>query len=81
MVYRAIYSAKEENDRNYEITYCIINDTDSYYIESYINGKGKVELSFLGSCSEEKAESLVHLLAENSVRPVHIDDIISDLRF
>lgn len=81
MVYRAIYSAKKEKNRNYDIIYCVINDKKSYYIESYINGKGEHELAFLGNCTEEKAEALARLFAENAVRPMHIEDIISDIRF
>lgn len=81
MVYETIFTAKDLSDGNFDITYCVINDKNSYFIESYICGSDKHESSFLGSCGKEKAKNLAHTLAEKAVRPIHIEDIISDLRF
>ncbi len=81
MVYEFFYKAKAEPDRNYDITYCIIKENNSYYIESSIDGSHISETASLGNCGEEKAVFLAKLMAKKSVRPLHIEDIISDLRF
>ena len=81
MVYKFFYKAKAEPERNFDITYAVAKEGNAYYLESFINGSGKKESSFLGNCKEEKATEIAKLLAEKAVRPLHIDDIISDFRF
>lgn len=81
MVYEFFYKAKAEPGRNFDITYAVAKEGKAYYLESFISGSNKKESSFLGNCGEEKANKIARLLAEKAVRPLHIDDIISDLRF
>ena len=81
MIYEGFYTAKHEPKRNYEITYCIEKDKGSYFIESYINGGKIYSPVFIGSCGYATAKRLAQFLAKNSVHPLHIEDIISDMRF
>ena len=81
MVCKVFFKAKEEPERHFDITYCVCEEKGCYYIESFINGKSGIEKAFLGNCGEEKAVSVARLLAEKSVRPLHIEDIITDMRF
>ncbi|MBQ7873859.1 MAG: hypothetical protein IJ306_01670 [Oscillospiraceae bacterium] len=81
MMYLSVYKAKHEPDRNYDIIYSVTEKSGSFYIEAHIEGSFVCETAALGSCGEKKANELAHLLAEKAVRPVHIEDIISDMRF
>lgn len=81
MMYKSVYKAKNEPDRNYDIIYLIKEKNGAFYIEAHIEGSSVYETAALGSCGEKKAEELAHLLAEKAVRPVHIEDIISDMHF
>ena len=81
MIYEAVLKAKSEPDRNFDIIYYLGKEENDYYIESRIEGKTDFERFFLGKCNPEKAEETLKILAENSVRPLHIENIISDMRF
>ena len=81
MIYKAVYKAKEEPDRNYDIIYSVTEKSGTFYIEAHVEGSVISETASLGSCGEKKAEEFAHLLAEKAVRPIHIEDIISDMRF
>ena len=81
MMYLSVYKAKKEPDRDFDIIYTINEKDGVFYIESHIEGSYISQIATLGSCGEEKAENFAHLLAEKAVRPVHIEDIISDMRF
>ena len=81
MIYKTFFKAASEPDRNYDITYCIAECENDFYIEAFIEGSSQKATAALGSCGIEKAEAFGRLLAKNAVRPVHIDDIISDLHF
>ena len=76
-----IFKSASGLDENKSISYTINESDGDYYIESKIEGGNSVETAFLGNCGEEKAIALGHFLAKKAVRPVHIEDIISDLRF
>lgn len=81
MIYEAVFKAKSETDRNFDIVYYLGKEGSDYCIESRIEGKTDFETVFLGNCGIEKSEKAIKILAENSVRPLHIEDIISDMRF
>lgn len=79
MIYKEFFHAPCEYDRNFDIIYRLGIKEDCFFIESAIEG-GLYEASVcLGSCFEDKAEEICILLAKNSVRPIHIEDIISDI--
>lgn len=81
MIYEAVFKAKSEPDRNFDIIYYLGKEENDYYIESGIAGKTDFETVFLGNCKIEKAEKIIKILAEKSVRPLHIENIISDMMF
>ena len=81
MIFETVFKAKNEAGRNFDIIYYLGKEENDYYIESRIEGKSDFETVFLGNCGIKKAEKVLKLLAENSVRPLHIEDIISDIRF
>ena len=78
---KAIFKSSNGLNGNKSISYAVNEKDGDYYIEAEIEGKDSAETAFLGNCGEEKAIALGHFLAEKAVRPVHIEDIISDLRF
>lgn len=78
-MYKIVLQAKRESQRKFEISYFLLEEENSYYIESFIEGSFSSEISYLGNCKGEKAEEILHLLAEKAVRPVHLDDVISDI--
>lgn len=80
-MYKAVFKSASGIDRNISISYTIEEIEGDYYIESLLEGGVFHEKAFLGNCGFEKAEELALLLAKNGVHPVHIEDIISDLRF
>ena len=80
MKYLNVFEAKEEPGRNFDIIYCLCKEENSFCIESYIPGGSSFEKAFLGNCGEEKAEQITLFLAKNAVRPIHIENIISDMR-
>ena len=81
MEYIAFYSSKAETDRNFNIKYCVFKDGNSYGIESFICGGNFYEKASVGICGEKEALKIAEFFAENSVHPLHIEDIISDMRF
>ena len=81
MKYKTFYKSKAEPERNFEIVYCVCEDEDSFYIESYIEGGAFFQKIYIGTCCEKTAEDFARFLAEKSVHPLHIEDIISDLLF
>ena len=74
------FSKQKKNPKDIS-TSPVCEEKGCYYIESFINGKSGTEKAFLGNCGEEKAVSVARLLAKKSVRPLHIEDIITDMRF
>lgn len=81
MEYRSFFKTEIEPDLSKGVFYAVFEDSGSYYIECRISGGKYNEKIFLGSCGEEKAENIAHLLAVKKVHPLHIEDIISDMRF
>ncbi len=80
-MYTACFKAKEEDDRDFDISYRIIEENKSYYIECSIDGSNTSIVSSIGNCGNDTAEKLAALLAERALRPLHLEDIISDMRF
>ena len=78
---KAIFKSMNEPCRNFSISYTVFENDGDYYIKAETEGGNSSECAFIGSCGEEKAAALGHFLAEKAVRPVHIEDVISDLRF
>jgi hypothetical protein len=81
MEYLAVFKVKADPDRNFDISYFVFKDENSFGIESFAEGKNFSEKVIIGNCGEEKAKSVAKFLAENGVHPLHIEDIISDMRF
>ncbi len=81
MNYKSFFNAKDGPNRNFDIKYVICEENDSYHIEAFVEGGRFFEKAFIGNCGEEKATELVKLFAKKDVHPVHIEDIISDMRF
>ena len=79
MIYKAFFHAPCEYDRNYDIIYRLGIKEKCFFIESAIEGGCYENSVCLGSCSEKKAEEICILLSKNSVHPMHIEDIISDI--
>lgn len=80
-MYKSVFMAANEPNRKFDIIYRVTEENDSFYIESFIGGGKEYEKCSLGNCGLEKAEKLALLFAKNSVRPMHIEDIISDMHF
>lgn len=80
MRYIAFYWAKTEADRNFDIKYCVYEENDSFCIESFIEGGYFSEKVSLGKCGEKTAFKIAEFFAENAVHPLHIEDIITDMR-
>ena len=81
MKYVAFYKAKADSDRNFDINYTVFKEESSYGIESFVCGgrfHGKV---CIGNCKENEAKQLALFFAKKGVHPLHIEDIISDIRF
>lgn len=81
MEYKAFFKSGQNLFKNFDVKYAVFEDKGSFFIESEICGGFFREISFLGNCSEEKATETVKLFAEKGVHPLHIEDIISDMRF
>ncbi len=75
-MYKAVYKTKDER-----INYWVTESENSYYIESEICGGRFHEKVCLGNCKEDGAEKAAKLFAKKAVHPVHIEDIICDMRF
>ena len=52
---------------------------EGFFIETEICGSSFSERVFLGNCCDEKAAEIAFLLAEKSVHPLHIEDILRDM--
>lgn len=81
MNYKLIFKSGPHLCRNIGISYSVCEDKGCYFIESFIEGGAFYEKVCLGNCKKEKAVFLAKLFAEKGVHPLHIDDIISDMRF
>ena len=80
MKYKAFFKAKAEQDRNFDIKYCVCEENGSYYIESFVEGGSFSEKVFIGKCKEKAAEEIAVFFAKKGVHPVHTEDIITDMR-
>lgn len=82
-MYSACFEAKEEFDRNYDITYFVYENTDGCFMKVYIPGKnsGKAasQTAYLGKCSAETAEFTAMRFAQGALRPVHLKDALCDI--
>ncbi len=81
MEYKAFFKSGQNLFRSFDVKYDVFEDCGSYYIESFVPGGNFSEIVFLGNCGEEKATETAKLFAEKGVHPLHIEDIISDMRF
>ncbi len=72
----AVYKSKTR-----KISYSVIEDENCFVIETEVLGGSKKEKTLLSCCTEEKAIKTAKLFAKSEVHPLHIEDIISDLRF
>lgn len=80
-MYTACFKAKEETDRKFEISYIVDERGKSYCIECFINGGAASCSASIGSCGRETAEQLAAFLAAKALRPWHLEEVISDMRF
>ncbi len=78
---KAVYKSTKELDRNFSIAYTVIEENGDYYLEAETEGGSFSEKACIGSCGDEKAERLAMLFAKEGVHPLHIEEIISDMRF
>ena len=81
MEYIASYITKADPDRNFDISYSIFKEENSYGIESFICGGRFHEKVYVGNCNENEIKQLALFFAEKGVHPLHIENIISDMRF
>ena len=81
MEYIAFYKDKTDPCRDFDIIYSVFKEENSYGIESFVCGGRFYEKTFIGNRYEEKVKQLAAFFAEKGVHPVHIEDIISDIRF
>ena len=79
-MYIACYKAKDEANRDYDISYNVIKEENCFLIECYVDGGREHCLSSIGKCSVSDAENIAKRLAAGALRPVHLEDVISDLR-
>lgn len=80
MEYKNFYRSAAENNR-FSIIYSVCEDNNGFFIESSIEGGHFCEKVFIESHNEARAEKIARLFAEKGVHPVHIEEIISDMRF
>ena len=81
MEYIAFYKAKTDPCRDFDIIYSVFKEGSSYGIESFVCGGRFHEKVCIGNCKENKVKQLALFFAEKGVHPLHIEDIISDMRF
>ena len=79
-MYIACYKAKEEDGRDYDISYNIIKEENCFLIECYVDGGSRKSVSPIGKRSASAVEKIVEDLAANAIRPIHLEDVISDMR-
>lgn len=80
-MYTACFKAKEETYRKFEISYIVDESDKSYCIECFIDGGSAHCSASIGNCGQEAAEKLAMLLAKNALRPWHLEEVVSDMRF
>lgn len=80
-MYTACFTAKEEDGRDFDISYRVKKEENSFYIECSVEGGGTPFVAALGSCKEDAAEKLALFFAQNALRPLHLEDVISDMHF
>lgn len=81
MKYIAFYKAKDDPKRNFCISYAVCEDNNSFIIKSFVEDGSFSEKAFIGNCGKEKAKEIAKLFAEKGVHPIHIENIISDMKF
>ncbi len=80
-MYIAGFWSKEEKEREFDIHYSILEKDSILFLECRVEG-GKASVTVpLKTKSTEKAEQIAAFLAERSVHPYHIEDILSELCF
>ena len=81
MEYVAVYKTKADYNRIFDISYSIFKEGSSYGIESFVCGGRFHEKVCVGNCNENEVKQLAMFFAEKGVHPLHIENIISDMRF
>ena len=81
MEYIASYKTKANPKRNFDTIYLVFKDRNCYGIESFVCGGRFHEKAYVGNCKENEVKKLAMFFAEREVHPLHIEDIISDMRF
>ncbi len=80
MKYRSVFTSKADKNRNFDIKYVLCEDNGCFFIESFIEGGTFFEKAVIENQSEDKAENIARLLAQKAVHPLHIEEVISDMR-
>ena len=78
-MYTDVFKSANSIIGNRVAEYRLDKTEEGFFIESEICGSSFSEKIFLGNCGEKKAEEIAVLLAEKTVHPLHIEDILSDL--
>ena len=81
MEYIEFFKAKTDFDRSFDVCYSVFKEDNSYGIESFVCGGRFYEKVCVGNHEENEVKNLALLFAEKGVHPLHIEDIISDMRF
>lgn len=79
-MYIACYKAKNEDGRDYDISYNVIKEENCFMIECYVDGGNEYNISSIGKCTAFAAENIAKYLAARALRPIHLEDVISDMR-
>lgn len=80
MKYRCFFTSKADENRNFDIKYAVCEDNGCFFIESFIEGGTFSERAVIENQKESGAESVAKLLAQKAVHPLHIEEVISDMR-
>lgn len=80
-MYTSVFKTADNIIGNRSVEYRVESTENGFFIESEIDGSRFYNKVFLGNCGMEKAEKTAKFLAEKSVHPVHIEDIICDMVF
>ena len=78
-MYIAGFRSKEEKERVAEIHYWVCRDAFGLSVECGVEGTSVKVSVPLKTKDPHKAEEIAAFLAEKSVHPYHLEDILSDL--